>query len=110
MSSRPSGAGTAARATVVLFALTVAANAALLFTVEPLVSRQLLPLLGGTPSVWNTCLMAFQALLLAGYLYAHWLARLPSVRLQGVTHLGLLALSWLTLPVLVPRASQWAYR
>jgi hypothetical protein len=68
--------GTTARAGVaitVLYAGTTAANAALLFAVEPLVSRQLLPLLGGTPAVWNTCLMAFQALLLAGYLYAHLL-------------------------------------
>jgi hypothetical protein len=91
-------------APVWLFAAATAANAALLFAVEPLVSRQLLPLLGGTPSVWNTCLMAFQALLLAGYLYAHLLGRFAGVRTQGAIHLGLLALSCLTLPVLVPRA------
>ena len=90
-------------APVWLFAAATAGNAALLFAVEPLVSRQLLPLLGGTPSVWNTCLMAFQALLLAGYLYAHLLGRLPSVRGQGVVHLGAFALSCLALPVLVPR-------
>ena len=88
------------RGVSVLFAAGVAANAALLFAVEPLVSRQLLPLLGGTPSVWNSCLMTFQALLLAGYLYAHALAR-RAVRTQAIVHLSLFALSLLALPVLV---------
>ena len=91
------------RAPTVLFAATVAANAGLLFTVEPLVSRQLLPLLGGTPSVWNTCLVAFQALLLAGYLYAHLLDRLSPPRTQAIVHLGLVAAAGLTLPAVVPR-------
>ncbi|MDF1504367.1 hypothetical protein PYV61_15540, partial [Roseisolibacter sp. H3M3-2] len=89
------------RALTALFALGVAANAALLFAVEPLVSRQLLPLLGGTPSVWNTCLMTFQALLLVGYLYAHLLSRLAP-RAQAAVHVGLFAASLLALPVLVP--------
>jgi hypothetical protein len=94
--------GSARGAPVWLFAGAAAANAALLFTVEPLVSRQLLPLLGGTPSVWNTCLMAFQALLLSGYLYAHLLGRVRGVARQGAAHLGLLAVAALTLPVAVP--------
>jgi hypothetical protein len=89
------------RAVTALFAVGVAANAALLFAVEPLVSRQLLPLLGGTPSVWNTCLMTFQALLLGGYLYAHLLARRLAPRAQAAVHLALFGASLLALPVLV---------
>ncbi len=92
-------------AVTVLFAVGIAANAALLFAVEPLVSRQLLPLLGGTPSVWNSCLMTFQALLLVGYLYAHFVARRFTPRGQAVVHLGLFGLSLLALPVAVGAAS-----
>ena len=95
------GALTSRRAITALFVAGVACNAALLFAVEPLVSRQLLPLLGGTPSVWNSCLMTFQALLLGGYLYAHGLARRLTVRAQTAVHLALFGLSLLALPVLV---------
>ena len=95
------GALTSRRAITALFVAGVACNAALLFAVEPLVSRQLLPLLGGTPSVWNSCLMTFQALLLGGYLYAHGLARRLTVRTQTAVHLALFGLSLLALPVLV---------
>src|SRR6476469_8255358 len=50
-------------------------SAFLLFTMEPMAAKQLLPLLGGSSAVWITCLVFFQAALMAGYLYAHWLAR-----------------------------------
>src|SRR6185503_14445894 len=62
----------AVRATVLapVFALALFTSAALLFWVQPLVAKMLLPLLGGSPSVWNTCMVFFQALLLAGYAYA----------------------------------------
>ncbi len=93
-----------AAAVTTLFVVGVAANAALLFAVEPLVSRQLLPLLGGTPSVWNSCLMTFQALLLVGYLYAHALARHLTTRGQAVVHLALFGCSLLALPVAVRAA------
>src|SRR5262249_16726982 len=55
----------------VLFAFALLLSAALLFVLEPLVARLVLPLLGGTPGVWNTCMVFFQAELLAGYAYAH---------------------------------------
>ncbi len=103
--TRPAPAARPPAALVALFAATTAVNAALLFAVEPLVTRQLLPLLGGTPAVWNTCLMAFQALLLAGYLYAHALARANGIRRACLVHLGVLAGAALTLPVAVPRAT-----
>jgi len=54
-----------------LFAATLFLSAALLFAVQPMLSKMVLPQLGGTPSVWNTCLCFFQATLLLGYLYAH---------------------------------------
>ena len=56
-----------------MFALTLLAGAALSFLVQPLIARQLLPLAGGAPAVWTTCLIFFQFTLLAGYLYAHLL-------------------------------------
>jgi hypothetical protein len=71
-----------------LFALTVFLSAALTFTVQPLIGKQLLPLVGGTPGVWNTCLVFFQAVLLGGYLAAHAVTRL---RPQLLVHVGLLA-------------------
>src|SRR5690348_15639536 len=55
----------------VVFTAAVFLNAALLFSVQPMFSKMALPLLGGTPAVWNTCMLFFQAALLGGYLYAH---------------------------------------
>jgi SAM-dependent methyltransferase len=89
-----------------LFVATVACNAALLFAVEPMVSKRVLPLFGGAPSVWNTCLMAFQAMLLLGYLYAHLVAqRVGGGRRQAAVHLTLFALSLLALPPIVRHAA-----
>ncbi|MFO0845360.1 MAG: hypothetical protein U0797_23750, partial [Gemmataceae bacterium] len=76
----------------VLFALTLFLSAALLFLVQPMVGKLLLPLLGGTPAVWNTCLVFFQALLLAGYLYAHVSTDRLGVRRQARWHLLVLLL------------------
>ncbi len=64
-------------------------SAFLLFAVEPIAARQLLPVLGGSSAVWITCLVFFQLALLAGYLYAHWIAKLAP-RLQRIIHLALL--------------------
>jgi len=61
-----------------------------------------LPLLGGSPAVWNTCLMFFQVALLGGYLYAHLSTRLLGIRRQALVHAGLLGLAALTLPVAIP--------
>jgi SAM-dependent methyltransferase len=69
-----------------LFAAAVFLAAFLLFMVEPIAARQLLPILGGSASVWITCLVFFQTALLVGYLYAHWLATRP----HGLIHLLLL--------------------
>lgn len=88
-----------------LFALSIAAGAALLFVVEPLFARLALPVLGGAPAVWNTALVFYQATLLAGYLYAHLLRRLPRAA-QLVVHLPLLAAAFLVLPIAMPAG--WA--
>ncbi len=76
-----------------LFATTLFLSAALLFLVQPLVGKLLLPLLGGTPAVWNTCLVFFQGLLLAGYYYAHAATDRLGVRRQARWHLALLLLA-----------------
>ncbi|WP_372786104.1 spermidine synthase [Phenylobacterium sp.] len=82
-----------------LFALTVFASAALVFLVEPMVAKLVLPRLGGSPSVWNTSLAFFQAALLAGYGYAHALQRLRSLRAQALTHGAALLLAAVALPL-----------
>lgn len=79
--------------------LAIFSSAALVFLVEPLVARLLLPSLGGAPAVWNTCLVFFQAALLLGYVYAHALQRVRSVRVQGAIHVALLIAAALTLPL-----------
>src|SRR5579859_4272351 len=59
------------------FAAAVFLGAFLLFLVEPIAAKQLLPVLGGSAAVWITCLVFFQTALLCAYLYAHWMARKP---------------------------------
>lgn len=75
----------------VLYATTLFTGAALLFLVQPLVGKLLLPLVGGTPGVWNTCMVFFQTVLLVGYLYAHRSTGRLGVRRQAMFHLLLLA-------------------
>lgn len=72
-------------------AATVLVSAFLLFQVQPMVSKMILPWFGGSPSVWTMCMLFFQAVLLAGYSYAHALERVPRTRVAGLVHLGLLA-------------------
>ena len=74
-------------------------SAFLLFLVQPLFGKMVLPLLGGSPAVWNTCMLFFQAALLGGYLYAHVSSSRLTVRRQATVHLAALALAALALPV-----------
>ena len=85
-----------------LFALTLFCSAALLFVVQPMFAKMVLPRLGGTPSVWNTCMVFYQTVLLLGYLYAHFATKLLGPRRQAVLHVAVLALPWLVLPIAVP--------
>lgn len=84
---------------MIFYAGTLFVGALLLFLGEPMIARMLLPLLGGTPAVWNTCLCFFQGMLLLGYLYAHAGARWLGLRGQALLHLGLSMLSLLLLPI-----------
>jgi spermidine synthase len=81
-----------------LFTLTIFVGSFLLFLVQPMVARMALPQLGGAPAVWNSAMLVYQALLLGGYAYAHWLGRF-AVRRQASVHLVLLAVAALWLPV-----------
>lgn len=81
-----------------LFVATILLGSFLLFLVQPMVARMALPRLGGAPAVWNSAMLVYQALLLGGYAYAHWLGRVP-VRRQAAIHLAVLALSALWLPL-----------
>ncbi|HVU35702.1 MAG TPA: fused MFS/spermidine synthase [Opitutaceae bacterium] len=87
---------------VALYTLTIAAGAALLFILEPMFARQILPLLGGSPAVWNTAMVFFQAALLAAYAYAHASTARWGVRRQSAAHLIVIALAFLVLPIAVP--------
>jgi len=82
----------------VLFPVTIFLSAFLLFQVQPIMGRFILPWFGGTPAVWSVCLLFFQAALLAGYAYAHWLRR-------SRIHIVLLAVSLAFLPVIPTRPS-----
>ena len=86
-------------APVGLFAATLFVSATLLFWIQPLFAKMVLPLLGGSPSVWNTALVFFQAVLLAGYGYAHLLSRQCGQRSQILLHLAILAVAALALPI-----------
>ncbi|HYN86287.1 MAG TPA: hypothetical protein VER32_13650 [Pyrinomonadaceae bacterium] len=81
-----------------LFATTLFVSAALLFWVQPLIAKLLLPLLGGTPAVWTTCMLFFQGVLLAGYAYALALTRRLAPRTQAAVHVALLAAAAFALP------------
>ena len=89
----------AQRAQLWLFAATMFVGAALLFWVQPLFTKMVLPLLGGSPSVWNTAMVFFQAALLCGYGYAHLLTRYLEPRSQCLAHLCLLGAAALALPI-----------
>jgi SAM-dependent methyltransferase len=82
-----------------LLAVTLFLSAFLLFCCQPMVGKMVLPLLGGAASVWTTCVLFFQVMLLAGYLYAHLLGKLSNLRHQTVVHLGLMAAALAFLPI-----------
>ncbi len=87
-----------------LYAVTIFLSAFLLFEVEPIIAKIVLPWFGGSAAVWTTCLLFFQAVLLLGYLYAHVAVRRLDPRAQVLLHIALLAVSVLALPV-IPSAS-----
>lgn len=86
------------------FALTIFTGAFLLFLVQPLIGKYILPWFGGTPGVWTTCMLFFQLVLLGGYAYAHFLSRWLKPRGQAVVHLALLLVSLAVLPIIPAEA------
>jgi hypothetical protein len=90
----------------ILYGTTIFVGASLLFLVQPMFARMALPLLGGAPAVWNTAMVFYQAALLAGYAYAHWLTRRLGGRGQAGVHLLVLLLPALILPIAIPAG--WA--
>jgi len=87
------------------YALTIFTGAFLLFQVQPLIGKFILPWFGGTPAVWTTCLLFFQVVLLGGYAYAHWLTRWRKPRSQAFIH-GVLLLAALAALPIIP-ADHW---
>lgn len=85
-----------------LFGFTLLASAGLLFFVQPMFAKMVLPRLGGSPGVWNACIAFYQAVLLAGYAYAHWLTTRFSLPAQVALHGIVLAVAVLALPVGIP--------
>src|SRR6516162_11665385 len=88
-----------------LYTTAIFVSALLLFSVQPLFTKMVLPRLGGSPAVWSVAMVFFQSLLLAGYAYAHLLMQSRSRALPIAVHLVLLAVALLTLPLSI--ASGW---
>ena len=105
------GSGRASKrfaATLPVFAATIFLSAFLLFSVQPMFTKMVLPRLGGTPAIWSVAMVFFQGLLLAGYLYAHLSAKYLSTRTAAIVHLALLSATFaLSLPIAV---SDWLGR
>lgn len=85
---------------MVAYVVAVFLSAFLLFQIQPLIGKQILPWFGGAPAVWTACMMFFQMALLGGYLYAHCAATRLSRRQQAALHLGLLVVALFFLPVI----------
>ena len=85
---------------MILYAVTIFTSAFLLFLVQPIIAKQILPWFGGSAAVWTTCLVFFQFLLLAGYAYSDWTTRKLAARTQVVLHVVLLAASLASLPII----------
>jgi len=89
-----------------VFTITLTLSAGLLFWVQPMFAKMVLPMLGGAPAVWNTSMVFFQASLLAGYAYAHYSTRHLDLRYQSLLHVIVLAFAFLALPIGV--ATGWS--
>jgi hypothetical protein len=93
------------RLVLIVYTAAIFVSALLLFSVQPLFTKMVLPRLGGSPAVWSVAMVFFQSLLLGGYAYAHYLMQLKNRVIPIVVHLALLAVALLTLPLSI--ASGW---
>ena len=87
------------------YGLVIFISAFLIFLVQPLIAKQILPWFGGSAAVWGTCLLFFQTALLAGYAYADAVNRWLTIRRQVILHTALLLLAALTMPIIA--AEHW---
>ena len=87
-----------------VFTLTISLSASLLFFVQPLFAKIVLPAIGGSPAVWATAMLFFQTVLLSGYLYAHFSARYLALPQQVGLHLAIWAVALFFLPPALPEA------
>src|SRR5471030_1503000 len=85
---------------MLLYALTISLSAFLLFEVQPIIAKTILPWFGGSSAVWSTCMLFFQIVLLLGYGYAHLLHSRLAARKQAMVHIGMLAVSLAALPII----------
>ena len=86
------------------YGLTIFLSAFLLFQVQPLIGKMILPWFGGSASVWTTCMLFFQAILLFGYIYSHWIVKALSPYRQSMLHIALLVISLSLLPLAASEA------
>ena len=86
----------------VIFTATIYLSATLLFSVQPMFTKLILPLLGGASNVWNTAMVFFQAMLLGGYIYAHFVSKYLPIRAQIFVHLCVTAAGFIFLPLAIP--------
>ncbi len=93
------------RLVLVVYTAAIFTSALLLFSVQPLFTKMVLPRLGGSPAVWSVAMVFFQSLLLGGYAYAHYLMQIRNRAIPVAVHLALLAVAFLTLPLSI--ASGW---
>ena len=81
------------------YSISIFVSAFLLFQIQPMISKYILPWFGGTPAVWSTSLLFFQVLLTGGYAYATWLIGKLKTQVQGLIHMGLLGFSLILMAV-----------
>jgi hypothetical protein len=105
MSHNPKATADRNLSLIFLFAATLFTSASLMFVLQPLFGKILLPLLGGSPAVWNTCMVFYQSILFLGYLYAHYLSTRYSQHRQILIHTSLILLSFLALPLALPEGA-----
>ena len=94
-------------AILLIFISTLLLSAALLFSMQPMFTKMILPLLGGSPAVWNTSMVFYQGALLLGYLYAHLSAKWLGVRAQSIIHLAIIICAFFALPISIPESTNY---
>ena len=87
---------------VSVYTLSIFLSAVLLFSIQPMFAKMVLPMLGGAPQVWNTCMVFFQAALLGGYAYAHYSISIFGLKRQFYIHLILIITVFAFLPFNLP--------